>query len=737
MLNLGIVRPGQTIYIPFQTFDSNDPSASVTITGLATTDIEVYKDGGTTQRASDAGFALLDTDGIDFDGTTGIHGISIDLADNTTAGFYAAGSQYWVVIASITVDAATVNLVAARFTIGYPDALINTTIATLASQTSFTLTDGPAEDDALNGCIVWLHDVASKVQCGSAVIQDYTGSTKTVTLAAGTTFTAAATDNIAIFPPALVPATLGRTLAVDANGRGDISLIEGTDATDQINAACDASIETYHLDHLLAADYDPASKPGTATALLNELVENDGGVSRFTTNALEQAPSGGGGGGLTALASGTAQGGTSTTIQLASAETFSDDILNGCAVNITGGTGAGQSRVITDYTGATDTATVTPAWTTNPSSDSTYEVVQGSSNLAAVGNTAQTAGDIMGTLGAAGAGLTAIPWNSAWDAEVQSEVDDALVAQKLDHVANVAISAWSDVTANSILDFLADDGTSTFDRSTHSLQAFLDAVEAGVTLVDGPHGGSSAVLTLDHVVISSSTHDAIELVTTAAGMHGFNIHADNSTGIGMKVYGEQSGMNISNTAASTLGGLVVSANGSGAGLDVFSNSGDAFQLSSTSGELIEGSSLGPSVTTEHAFGAAVLNAGTVNHTVAGSFGKILGDNVDAPISTVDTVVDAIKVVTDALTAAAAAKLAKSAAGIIDGTAQTGTLSTTQATTDLSGYADDELIGGVIIFTGGTAAGQRSDITDYASASGLVTFTAITTAPANGDSFVIV
>jgi hypothetical protein len=63
----------------------------------------------------------------------------------------------------------------------------------------------------------------------------------------------------------------------------------------QVNAQVDAAIETYHLDHLLAADYDPSSKPGTATALLNELVENDGGVSRFTENALEQAPSGTGG----------------------------------------------------------------------------------------------------------------------------------------------------------------------------------------------------------------------------------------------------------------------------------------------------------------------------------------------------------------------------------------------------------------------------------------------------------
>ena len=49
-------------------------------------------------------------------------------------------------------------------------------------------------------------------------------------------------------------------------------------------------VTDYHLDHLLAADYDPASKPGVATALLNELIESDSGVSRLTANALEQGP---------------------------------------------------------------------------------------------------------------------------------------------------------------------------------------------------------------------------------------------------------------------------------------------------------------------------------------------------------------------------------------------------------------------------------------------------------------
>lgn len=61
----------------------------------------------------------------------------------------------------------------------------------------------------------------------------------------------------------------------------------------EVNAEVDTALADIHLDHLLAADYDPASKPGTATALLNELIGNDAGVSQFTANALELAPTGG------------------------------------------------------------------------------------------------------------------------------------------------------------------------------------------------------------------------------------------------------------------------------------------------------------------------------------------------------------------------------------------------------------------------------------------------------------
>jgi hypothetical protein len=110
------VEAGDTLPHFFDTFDGGDGS-SITMSGLAVTDIEIYKDGGTTQRSSDAGYTLLDTDGIDFDGITGVHGFSIDLSDNTDAGFYAVGSWYHVVVSSITVDAQTVSFVACAFRI--------------------------------------------------------------------------------------------------------------------------------------------------------------------------------------------------------------------------------------------------------------------------------------------------------------------------------------------------------------------------------------------------------------------------------------------------------------------------------------------------------------------------------------------------------------------------------------------------------------------------------------------
>ena len=126
MLNLGKVRPGSTIRVPFGSYAAATGASSAT-TNLAAADVQIYKDGGTTQRASASGITVT----ADFDGLTGINFVSIDLADNTTADFYAAGSEYVVVIADVTIDTQTVRFPIARFVIGMDNAVLDTTIATL------------------------------------------------------------------------------------------------------------------------------------------------------------------------------------------------------------------------------------------------------------------------------------------------------------------------------------------------------------------------------------------------------------------------------------------------------------------------------------------------------------------------------------------------------------------------------------------------------------------------------
>ena len=73
MICFGNVPAGSVLPIFFDSF-AGSTGASITITGLAVTDIEVYKGTSMTQRASDNGYTLLDTDGIDLDGITGIQG---------------------------------------------------------------------------------------------------------------------------------------------------------------------------------------------------------------------------------------------------------------------------------------------------------------------------------------------------------------------------------------------------------------------------------------------------------------------------------------------------------------------------------------------------------------------------------------------------------------------------------------------------------------------------------------
>jgi len=94
---LGDWSPGDTIDLYFNTV-GHTSDAPITLAG--TPAVSVYKDGGTTEGT--AGVSLA----VDFDARTGLHHVAINTAAD--AAFYAAGSDFAVVITAGTVDGVSV-----------------------------------------------------------------------------------------------------------------------------------------------------------------------------------------------------------------------------------------------------------------------------------------------------------------------------------------------------------------------------------------------------------------------------------------------------------------------------------------------------------------------------------------------------------------------------------------------------------------------------------------------------
>ncbi len=134
-------------------------------------------------------------------------------------------AQIGVNIVQISTDAVAADNAEAFFDgTGYGHILQRTTIATLASQTSFTLTAGSADNDAYNDCIIVIEDASTAAQKAVAVVDDYTGSTKTITLRTDpAVFTMATTDIVTIIADrALKPTVMNRTLDVSSGGEAGL-----------------------------------------------------------------------------------------------------------------------------------------------------------------------------------------------------------------------------------------------------------------------------------------------------------------------------------------------------------------------------------------------------------------------------------------------------------------------------------------------------------------------------------
>ena len=120
-----------------------------------------------------------------------------------------------------------------------------------------------------------------------------------------------------------------------------------------------------------------------------------------------------------------------------------------------------------DVTQWLGTAVATPTTAGVPEVDVTF-----------VSGQSQTARDLGATLGVAGAGLTAVAWNPAWDAEVQSEVNDAL----------------NEVIADSIP---ADGSLGSLRQMVYMMTQFLTERElSGTTITINKADGTTTLFTL-------------------------------------------------------------------------------------------------------------------------------------------------------------------------------------------------------------------------------------------------
>lgn len=342
MYHAGDFPASGVVYVPFDSFAASTGAPSA-VTNFAAGDIQIYKDGGTTQRSSSAGITVTTS----FDTNTGLQMIAIDTSDNTDAGFYAAGHEYQVAVADITVDAQTLRFWAATFSIERAG--------------------------------------------GALALLKATGSVKVDVVKWNSTTVA-------------TPATAG---IPDVNTKNAANVAWGSGA---ITAASIASAA-------LAA-------------------------AKFAADT-----------GLVPVRSATAQAGAATTITLDASASAVDQFYLNDLLYIVSGTGAGQARFISGYVGSTKVATVT-TWVTNPDNTSVFAILpsdgttialpanfsslsidaSGRVDVIKVAGTSQTARDLGGTLGVAGAGLTALGDTriANLDAAVTTRLAPTVAARTLD-----------------------------------------------------------------------------------------------------------------------------------------------------------------------------------------------------------------------------------------------------------------------------------------------------------------
>lgn len=211
------------------------------------------------------------------------------------------------------------------------------------------------------------------------------------------------------------------TLTHTSNGFYDLVMIgNNADTLGKITIRCNKS--TYQI---------PPAKYVVLTATAYDALVANGTIASTTSGRTITVSAGGKADANLAEILGTAITGTAAQLAAAFTKFFNVATPTGTVNSLPDappGTGSGVATATNVSAVETDTQDIQTSVATILSRMGTPSNLGGGATFAANLSDIEAQTDDIGT---AGAGLTAIPWNAAWDAEVQSEVDDALVARNL------------------------------------------------------------------------------------------------------------------------------------------------------------------------------------------------------------------------------------------------------------------------------------------------------------------
>lgn len=361
---------GDTLYFWFAANDTSGsggdgatPLADVRLAGAAASAAPVFSP--TPSLLTDAGYPA------------GCHEVAVP----ATTGNGFADNQTYAVFSTLAIDSQNPTGFIGSFQLGKLQTaadlglILETTIATLTSQTQFTLTDGSDQDGEYVTYMMMIEDADNTFRRTPVRVTNYTGATKAVILDPNTvtSFTAAIGDKVRVFAaPVVLPGgrvDLGYWLGAQPLGlSGQRVQTEDPKLVKYVRLMLrdDAAIKTDHAAELGEINSDEGSGAG-AYDPINDAMEQLGDLANANFNNTGTLRNG--------VITGTASAGTLSTTQATTGlSSYAADALKGRVIIWYTGTAVGAAAEITANT-AGGLITWSPAIPNAPSDGDAFKIV--------------------------------------------------------------------------------------------------------------------------------------------------------------------------------------------------------------------------------------------------------------------------------------------------------------------------------------------------------------------------